>query len=199
VIGFQPGLNDADFHVYGDRKWLNPVNNVTSRWPDVPVDLTWLAEDAGYRELDARAWFFTDYFSISPGMVSMTPGKGAFYMIAFEDAEGDPLVGDQSYVLNLPPDIPAELFWSVTLYEAENASGLDNGQPFPSLGKLDNPDQNADGSTDLYIGPRAPEGKEENWLATAPGRGFFAILRLYAPAEAALDGSWKPGDIVKVH
>jgi hypothetical protein len=198
VIGFQPGLNNADFHVYEDRKWLNPVNNLTARWPKVPIDLTWLVEDAGYRDLDARAWFFTDYFSISPGMVSMTPGKGAFYMIAFEDAAGDPLVGDQSYKLNLPADIPAELFWSVTLYEAENASGLDNGQPFPSLGKLDNPEQNADGSTDLYIGPKAPEGKEDNWLATAPGRGFFAILRLYLPAEPAIDGSWKPGDFEKV-
>jgi len=195
VIGFKPGLNDMDFHVYDDRKWLNPVNNVTARWPDVPFDLTWLAKEGGYRELDARAWFFTDYFSISPGMVSMTAGKGAFYMIAFEDADGEPLVGGKNYKLNLPANIPADLFWSVTLYEAENASGLDNNQPFPSLGKLDKPVQNEDGSTDLYIGPEAPEGEEDNWLATAPGRGFFAILRLYLPQQAAIDGSWKPGDI----
>lgn len=199
AIGFQPGIKGADFHVYDDRKWLNPVNNIGARWPKVPVDLTFKSTaEAGYRELDARAWFFTDYFSISPGMVSMTPGKGAFYMIAFEDANGDALVGDRSYKLHLPKDIPAALFWSVTLYEAENASGLDNGQPFPSLGKLDKPARNADGSTELYIGPKAPAEKEGNWLATAPGRGFFAILRLYAPTEPALDGSWKPGDIVKV-
>lgn len=197
VIGFQHGLNDADFRVYEDRQWLNPVNNVSARWPDVPVGLDWMSADAGYRDLDARAWFFTDYFSISPGMVSMTPGKGAYYMIGFEDADGEPLLGDQSYVLNLPADIPAELFWSVTLYEAENASGLDNGQPFPSLGKLNEPAQNEDGSTTLYIGPQAPDGKEGNWLATAPERGFFAILRLYAPSAPALDGSWKPGDIEK--
>lgn len=87
--------------------------------------------------------------------------------------------------------------WSVTLYEAENASGLDNGRPFPSLGQLDKPVQNADGGTDLYIGPKAPEGKEANWLAGVPGKGFFAILRLYAPEEAAIDRSWKPGDIEK--
>jgi hypothetical protein len=192
-------LNNVDFRVYEDRKWLNPVNNLTARWPNTPIDLNFAAHGGDYRELDARAWFFTDYFSISPGMVSMTPGKGAFYMIAFEDADGDPLIGDQSYKVNLPADIPAELFWSVTLYEAENASGLDNGQPFPSLGKLNKPEQNQDGSTDLYIGPKAPKGKERNWLATAPGRGFFAILRLYAPAQAAIDGSWKPGDIEKMN
>lgn len=198
VIGFEPRLNNVDFRVYEDRKWLNPVNNLTAHWPNSPLDLGFSAHGGDYRELDARAWFFTDYFSISPGMVSMTPGKGAFYMIAFEDADGDPLVGDRSYRVNLPANIPAELFWSVTLYEAENASGLDNGQPFPSLGKLDKPAQNPDGSTDLYIGPKAPEGKEGNWLATALDRGFCAILRLYAPAQAALDQSWKPGDIEKV-
>lgn len=60
------------------------------------------------------------------------------------------------------------------------------------------PVQNADGSTDLYFGPKAPAGKDGNWLATAPDRGFFAILRLYGPTEAALDKSWKPGDIEKV-
>jgi hypothetical protein len=37
----------------------------------------------------------------------------------------------------------------------------------------------------------APDGKQANWLAT----GSFAILRLYGPTEAAIDKSWKPGDI----
>jgi hypothetical protein len=67
-----------------------------------------------------------------------------------------------------------------------------------SLGSRDKPKQNTDGSTDLYFGPKAPEGKESNWLATAPGRGFFAILRLYGPTEEALNKSWKPGDIEAV-
>ena len=58
--------------------------------------------------------------------------------------------------------------------------------------------QNADGSTDIYIGPKAPKGKKANWLPTAPERGFFAILRLYGPQEAAIDYSWKPGDLVKI-
>lgn len=58
------------------------------------------------------------------------------------------LPGGGSYRLNLPANIPAANFWSVTLYEAENASGLANGQPFPSLGLRDKPVQNTDGSTD---------------------------------------------------
>ena len=50
----------------------------------------------------------------------------------------------------------------------------------------------------LYLGPKAPEGKESNWLATAPGRGHFAIFRLYGPTEPALGRSWKPGDVAKM-
>ena len=106
--------------------------------------------------------------------------------------------GGSSYRVNLPPDIPAANFWSVTLYEAENASGLANGQPFPSLGLRDKPALNADGSTDLYLGPNALAGKQGNWLATVPGKGYFAILRLYGPTKAAIDKSCKPSDIEKV-
>jgi hypothetical protein len=46
---------------------------------------------------------FTDYYSISPGMMSQTPGKGAKYMIGFIDSEGVPLSGGSNYRLNLPP------------------------------------------------------------------------------------------------
>ncbi len=77
-------------------------------------------------------------------------------------------------------------------------SGLANGQPFPSLGSLNRPAQNADGSTDVYLGPKAPPGKEGNWIATVPGRGYFAVLRLYSPTLAAIERTWKPGDVVKV-
>lgn len=44
------------------------------------------------------------------------------------------------------------------------------------------------------LGPQAPAGKQANWLATVSGKGYFAVLRLYGPTEAAIK-SWKPGDI----
>jgi hypothetical protein len=163
------------------------------------MDLAFRNKAAGFTEVVPRAWFSTDYYSISPGMVSQTPGRGAAYQIAFNDADGAPLDGDRSYKLTLPPDVPAKLFWSLTLYEAENASGLaTEARRFPSLGSRDTPVKNGNGTIDLFIGPKAPEGKEANWLATAPGRGFFAILRLYGPEQPAIDYSWKPGDIERV-
>jgi hypothetical protein len=199
AIGFEEAIGGRSFRVYPDRHWINPIADGTPANPGGAMDLGWNRVAGNYLDLDARIWFFTDYYSISPGMISQIPGKGAKYMIAFSDSGGSPLSGGSSYKVNLPPNIPAANFWSLTLYEAENASGLANGQPFPSLGSRDKPTQNADGSTDLYLGPRAPEGKEGNWLATVPGKGYFAILRLYSPTEAAIDKSWKPGDIEKVN
>ena len=81
---------------------------------------------------------------------------GAKYPTTYKDADGEFLMGDNSYKLHLPKDIPAALFWSVTVYDSPTASGLDNGQPFPSLNTMDKPAANAEGSTDVYFGPEAP-------------------------------------------
>jgi hypothetical protein len=199
VIGFEEVLNGVSLRIYTDRRWLNPMDNATPPNPNTALNLAFMNTAGSFLALDARIWFFTDYYSISPGMMSKIPGKGAAYMIAFTDSEGSPLSGGRNYRLNLPPNIPAANFWSLTLYEAENASGLDSSQPFPSLGSRDKPVQNTDGSTDLHLGPKAPQGQEANWLATVPGRGYFAILRLYGPTEAALKRTWKPGDIEKAN
>ena len=94
----------------------------------------------------------------------------------------------------LPSGIPAKLFWSVTVYDALTASGLDNGQPFPSINSMDKPATNADGSTDFYFGPASP-GDGKNWLRTVPDKGFFVILRLYGPTEAFFNQTWRPGDL----
>ena len=198
VIGFEEASTGRSLRIYPDRRWVNPMADATPENLAGPFDLGWRRVSGGYLDLDARIWFFTNYYSVSPGMLSQTPGRGAKYMIAFVDSQGGNLSGGSRYRLQLPRDIPAANFWSVTLYEAENGSGLANGQPFPSLGSRDAPVQNADGSTALELGPTAPAGKERNWLATVPGKGYFVILRLYGPTAAAIDKTWKPGDIEKV-
>ena len=199
VLGFDEVVSGRSFRMYGDRRWLNPMADATAENPSGKLDLSWRRVDrGGALDVDCRPWFFTNYYSVSPGMLSQIPGKGAFYIIAFTDSEDSPLTGGTNYRLSLPQDVPAANFWSVTLYEAEDASLLANGQPFPSLGSRNKPIQNADGSTDLYLGPEAPQGKEKNWLATVPGRGYFAILRLYGPTEPALTKTWVPGDFEKL-
>jgi len=199
VIGMQSEVGGSDLRVWNDRQWVNPFNNVTTPGPEKTMDLTWRNDAAGFYEIEPRVWFYTDYYSLSPGMISQKPGKGAAYQITFNDADGDPLSGDVTYKLSLPANVPAALLWSLTVYEAENSSGLaTDARRFPSLGSRDKPAENADGTIDVYIGAKAPAGKEANWLATAPGRGFFAILRLYGPGQKAIDYSWKPGDFERM-
>jgi len=56
----------------------------------------------------------------------------------------------------------------------------------------------ADGSVDVYVGPNAPKGFENNWVKTVPGKGWFAYCRLYAPTERYFDKSWPLPDFEKV-
>jgi hypothetical protein len=101
-------------------------------------------------------------------------GVGAKYCISMMDANGDFLDGNQNYKLHVPKDVPVALFWSVAVYDPITGSGLDNGQPFPSLNTMDKPAQNEDGTTDIYFGPKSP-GVGKNWLATLPGKGWSTI------------------------
>ena len=59
-------------------------------------------------------------------------------------------------------------------------------------------ESNPDGSVDIYFGPKAPAGKESNWVQTTPGKGWFTILRLYGALEPWFDKTWRPGEIERV-
>lgn len=126
-------------------------------------------------------------------------GQGSKYPFAYRDADGEFLLGSRSYKLHIPANVPAANFWSVTLYDASNASGLKNSQPFPSIGSLDDLKENDDGSVDLYFGPKLPQGAStSNWRRTVPGKGWFVLFRLYSPTKAFYDRTWKPGDFEKI-
>ena len=86
----------------------------------------------------------------------------------------------------------------MTLYDAANGSGLANGQPFPRSVLATSPRRTLTAARTSTSDQRHLQGKEANWLATVPGKGYFAIIRLYGPTEAAIDRSWKPSDIEKV-
>jgi hypothetical protein len=149
-----------------------------------------------FTNLEQRTGFFTSAYSDSPGMVENIIDRGAKYPATMKDANGDWLNGGKSYVLHLPPDVPAGLFWSVAIYDNVTASGLDNGQPFPSINAMDKPAVNPDGSHDIHFGPHKPEGVDvSTWLRTVPGKGYFVILRLYGPGKAFFDQTWTPGEM----
>jgi hypothetical protein len=152
--------------------------------------------DNDARLLDARTMFFYAYTGVTPAMVLKMVGVGSQYAIAALDSENNYLDGGKNYKLNIPANPPAENFWSVIVYDTQTRSMLQTDQQFPTKGSHSTGIQkNADGSYDLYFGPKAPAGKESNWVQTVPGRGWFTILRLYGPLEPWVDKTWKPGDI----
>lgn len=190
MLVYENLLDSPGGKAFPDRHYIEMSRNGAA-------DFEWLESSGTYRDLDLREAIYSIGYSTSPAMGSKIPNQGARYLPAFKDADGDFLVGDASYRLHLPPDVPAANFWSVTLYDSLTAAGVDNGQPFPSIGSRDQPVTNDDGSIDLYFGPNAPAGKEGNWRRTSPGEGFFVMLRLYGPTQAYFDHQWTPDDLVK--
>lgn len=148
---------------------------------------------------DFRAAFHFYATGITPAMAFKAVGKGSQYAFTYRDADGNALDGSKTYVLNVPANVPAQDFWSFTLYDNQTRSMLQTDKQFPALGSNNaGLVQNADGSTDIYFGPEAPEGHESNWLQTVPGRGWNTIMRLYGPLEPWFDQTWRPGEITLI-
>ena len=160
----------------------------------------WLRDGGiGGRFLDARTLFFYAATVNTPAMVLEMVGVGSQYAIIAKDKDGNYLDGSKNYKLNIPANAPAKDFWSIVIYDPQTRSELQTSQPYPSKNnKRDDLEYNADGSVDLYFAPNPPAGKEMNWTQTVPGKGWFAILRLYGPLESWFDKTWQPGDLVKI-
>jgi len=147
-------------------------------------------EMTDHTALDERSAFFYEAVTLSAGMTTKTPGVGQAYLGIRKDKDGQWLQGGNSYTLRVPPNAPAKQFWALTLYDTETRSFIDNKYAIAGLDSRKNLVKNVDGSVDLFIGPTAPQGKENNWIPTVPDRGWFGLFRFYAPTEAYFDRSW---------
>lgn len=179
---------DPEYWFFEDRHWYTGF---------VGGDYRWLADGGrGGRDADARTLFFYAATVNTPAMVLQMPGVGSQYAAVALDASGQPFDGAKDYRLRLPAGVPVKDFWSVVVYDLQTRSQLQTGQPFPSRNdKRDALVYNDDGSVDILFGPRPPAERQENWIETVPGKGWFAILRLYGPLEPWFDKTWKPDDI----
>jgi hypothetical protein len=178
---------DPEARIYPDR-----------HWESIFVGGSHEFKRNGALLLDARTLFHYTAIVITPAMAVKMVGVGSQYLSSYKDATGAYLDGGQTYKLTLPSGIPAKDFWSVTVYDADTRSLLQNGEPKPSISMYDHPEENADGSVDVYFGPEAPQGKEKNWIKTLQGQGWFTYIRLYGPLEPFFEQTWKPDDIVKI-
>jgi hypothetical protein len=168
---------------------------------------TWRQWLGGYRfekqpgvaYLDAAAFFYFYATGVTPAMEAKMVGQGSQYAVGIVDAKGDPLDGAKTYRLHVLPNAPVKTFWSAIVYDNQTRSMLQTDQAFPQVSSLDQGlVVNADGSVDVYFGPKAPPGMERNWIQTLPGKGWNMLFRLYGPLEPWFDKSWKLSEIERV-
>ena len=172
--------------MYPGRQWKNAILLEADQ------------ETENYTALDERTAWFYEAVTLTAGMTTKTPGKGQVYLGVQKDGNGKWLQGGNNYTLRIPPNPPVEQFWAMTLYDTETRCFSENKHEIAGLDSRMDLVKNADGSVDLYFGPKPPEGHEKNWIPTVPGRGWFAYFRLYAPTEAYFDHSWGLPDFVRV-
>jgi hypothetical protein len=145
--------------------------------------------------LDAYIFYYFMATGVTPAMEAKMVGQGSQYAWTGKDAKGAPLDGGKNYRLHLPPNIPVQNFWSVIVYDNQTRSMVQTDQQFPSISSQNKGlVVNADGSVDIYFGPKAPAQKA-NWIQTVPAKGWNTILRLYSPLEPWFDKTWRPGEI----
>ncbi|WNH47245.1 DUF1254 domain-containing protein [Stenotrophomonas aracearum] len=169
---------------WSDRRWewatLRPENGTF--------------DSDSYLDLDARAkWFFQAQVE-SPAMFRRSAGAGSLYWLGTRDQSGAFLEGGKQYKLRVPQPVPANLFWSVTVYDAETRSEINSGQGYAALRSMFELKGMKGEEITLKFGPSPPTKGEAGWIRTVPGKGWFAYFRIYGPAEAAFNGTWKPGD-----
>jgi hypothetical protein len=154
-------------------------------------------------ELDERATWFYEAVTSTQGMVNPEVGKGQVYMTTKRDKNGDLLRADKTYRLHVPANVPVGQFWALTLYGENTRRPYDSGQNTIRSANLDSRlkdlKRNDDGSVDLYIGPKAPEGYKNNWMKSVDDDGWFVYFRLYAPLQPFFDKSFKLPDFEVVN
>lgn len=150
----------------------------------------------GVLKTDARSYYYYVGSGVSPACFQKSVGHLSQYAFTEHDNKGRYLNGSNTYKLHLPANVPANNFWSILAYDPQTRSMLQTDQRLPSLSSLRKElVTNKDGSIDIWFGPKAPEGRESNWIMTVPGKGWFPMLRLYGPLEPWFDKSWRPGEV----
>jgi hypothetical protein len=191
----------SDAHAYLEARYedvFEPPFDAGARWA-LPVSKELVAglstnfDNPNSYPTDARGLAFSyAYFS------AKHLGEGQFYLMTIKDKDGNRLNGAKTYRLHVPPNPPVRLYWSATVYDrATHALIRDMKSPSRSS-KTPGLQKNEDGSCDLYFGPRAPAGKQSNWVPTDASGKFEVVFRLYGPEMAFFEKKWTLPDIERV-
>ena len=115
-----------------DGVYIYPDTN--SSWTTAYANKNTSFEADGTMGLDARVLFYFNATGVTPAMATTRAGEGSDYALAYLDADKKAFDGSKTYKLHLPPDVPVNNFWAVTLYDTQTRSLLQTGQTFPTVG-----------------------------------------------------------------
>lgn len=152
-------------------------------------------ETGSYSQIDERADYCFEAITTAIGMIKKIVGAGSQYLSSARDGTGAWLDGGKTYRLTVPANPPVKEFWSVLVYDNLTRSMVQTDTNKAGVSSYDKLEANPDGSIDIWFGPKAPAGKESNWIKTNPGRGWFTYFRAYGPTEAFFEKTWKLPDI----
>jgi hypothetical protein len=184
---FMDGVVSASDTYWQGKNWSSLVV------PEVVQQTGFSYEYPSFLDYTTRA---ITYFSAFSSVV--TYGTQTVYFVGGKDSAGDRLDGGKNYKLHVSAKVPAKQFWSVLVYDLATAGFLEH-TPKAGVSSLDKGLQtNADGSVDVYFGPKAAAGKEANWAPTVEGHDYFLLFRFYGPTQPFFDKSWVLNDLKKL-
>lgn len=149
---------------------------------------TSFADPDAYPVVDRAVMYTMGYFS------ARHLGAGQFYLMTTQDRSGRPLDGARTYRLVVPARAPVQQYWSATAYDRETHALIRATERSSRASNSADVRTNADGSVELWFSPKAPAGKEANWVPTN-GRGFEVLFRLYGPEKTFFDKQWVLPDL----
>jgi hypothetical protein len=172
---------------YDDEKWALPVSKEL-----VEGQQTFFTDHDSY-VIDNRGLTYT-YAFFSPKHL----GAGQYYLMTIKDKAGQPFEGGRTYRLIVPPNAPVKQYWSATVYDRATHALIREQRWSSRSSQTPDLQKNDDGSVNIYFGPKAPVGKESNWVPTRPSSEFEVLFRFYGPEPALFEKTWKLPDIERL-
>ena len=173
---------------YEGRQWVFPI------LPDVMGGLQSQFADPDSYPVDGRGVTYTIAFFSTKHM-----GIGQFYLMTTKDKAGEPFDGASTYRLTVPANVPVKQYWSATVYDRATHALIRDQEKVSRSSLSPGLQTSGDGSVEVYFGPKAPAGKETNWVPTNPDGKFEVLFRFYGPEKPVFDKTWGLPDIEKVN
>jgi hypothetical protein len=169
---------------YVGQRWVFPV------LPEVIGGLqTQFANPDSYA-VDGRGVTYTMAF-----FSTKHSGIGQYYLMTIKGKTGQAFDGRNTYRLTVPAKVPVKQYWSATAYDRATHALIRNTVRSGRSSQSPGLQTNADGSVDIWFSPKAPLGKEANWVPTNANGKFEVLFRFYGPEKAVFDKTWKLPDI----